>query len=284
MSSPVTSMMPAVEVEPPSFEPYRYGLLSAAEVYTGAGRWELGGVAYTTAGCPNRTSEWATLCPPTTPLPEKDMPTGLNEVSGKPFQLYDAVACYPQSGRSLDELIVLSEQNLIAGEQEKVEEKFWAALRARASVVQPPSPDTSWGLCSGLGMLEQLIAQQYGGIGVVHAPRPLITSARTVVLSRYPDGGGDEVPRVRTPGDNLWAFGAGYDRKGPPLPGNDDNEAPAGQMWIYATGPVVLRRSEVQNHPSFDRTSNENRALSERSYVLTAECPALAVLIRVPEC
>jgi hypothetical protein len=282
----ISSLSPPVEVSPPEFTPYRYGLLSVTQVADGGGRWELGGISYTTPKCPQRTSEWATLCPivPPGPVVEKNIPTGLDQVSAKPFTLYDGVGCYPQSGRTDQELLQISEQNLIAGEQEKVEEKFWEALRARATVVAPaaPAPATNpWGLCSGLGVIEQLIAQMYGGVGVVHAPRPLITSMKTKQMAYQREG---ETDRLLTPADNIWAFGAGYNLNGPPLEDDEDNTAPAGTAWLYATGPVMLRRSEVLNHSAFDIPSNEKRALSERNYVITAECPSLAVLIQVPEC
>jgi hypothetical protein len=283
MTAPlVSSMSPPVEVAPPEFTAYRYGLLSASQRVEGGGRWELGGVAYTTVGCPSRTAEWETRCPidppPDDPLPEKDNPTGLDQVEGKPFMLYDSAACYPQSGRTEVELTDLAIANLIAGEQQKLESKFWEQLRAQATVVAPPSGTTVFDFCVGIGVLDDLIAKTYGGIGVLHAPRFLISPVAQKNLSRRNGG------QLLNPADNVWAFGSGYDRKGPPLDGEPDNEAPAGQVWIYATGPVVLRRAEIRTHSTFGIRDNERRALAERNYVLTADCPAVAALVTIPEC
>lgn len=280
---PLSTMSPAVEVSPPEFIPYRYGLLSAATRLEGGGRWELGGVAYTTSGCPNNTAEWITRCPidppPPDPPPEKTIPTGLNQVEGKPFMLYDAAACYPHTGRTEQELTDLAIANLIAGEQQKIEEKFWEQMRLTATIVAAPAGASQWdSYCLAIGTLDDLIAKTYGGLGVLHSPRFMIGSATQKVLTRR-DGG-----RLLDPADNAWAFGAGYDRKGPPVSGDDDNEAPAGQFWLYGTGPVVLRRAEIQAHASFGIRDNERRALAERNYVLTADCPALALLVTIPEC
>lgn len=280
----LSSMSPPVEVPAPKFEPYHYGLLSAAEVIDGDGRWELGGVTYATAGCPNMTTEWITRCPvdppPPGPPPEKNIPVGLEEVVGKPFLLYDAASCYPHTGRTEEELLDLAESNLIAGEQEKIEEKFWATMRLGAVIVAPPAGDTAFNICVGVGVLDDLIAKNHGGIGVLHAPRFLIAGMKRLDLTSHELGGHP----LTDPADNKWAFGAGYNRQGPPTDTDPINEAPAGHAWIYATGPIVLRRSRIQTHATFGIHDNERRALAERSYVLTAECPTLAILVRIPEC
>lgn len=279
---PLSSMSPPIEVAPPEFTPYRYGLLSAAQRIEGNGRWELGGVAYTTSGCPNATAEWVTTCPidpPVDPPPEKTIPTGLDQVEAKPFMLYDAAVCYPHTGRTEQELLELAIANLVAGEQQKLEEKFWEQMRQTATIVAPPAGATQWdNFCLAVGTLDDLIAKAYGGIGVLHSPRFMIGLADRKSLTRR-DGG-----RKLDPADNPWAFGAGYNRQGPPIPGNEANEAPPGQFWLYGTGPVVLRRADIQSHATFGIRDNERRALAERSYVLTAECPALALLVTIPEC
>lgn len=275
---PLSSMSPSVEVSPPEFTPYRYGLLSAAQRIEGGGRWELGGVNYTTSGCPNQTDEWVTRCPiepPPGPLPEKNIPTGLNQVEGKPFMLYDGVSCYPHTGRTEEELVTLATTNLIAGEQDRLEAKFWEQIRQIATIVAPPGGADVWtSFCVAVGTLDDLIAKAYGGIGVLHSPRFVIASATQKKLTRR-DGG-----RLLDPADNPWAFGAGYNLNGPP----GGTPAQAGQAWIIATGPVVLRRSDIQTHATFGIRDNERRALAERSYVLTADCPALAVKVALPEC
>lgn len=50
MSTP-TPVPGRVEVDAPPIEPYAYGLLSVAQVVTGDGRWQLGGVEYETDAC-----------------------------------------------------------------------------------------------------------------------------------------------------------------------------------------------------------------------------------------
>ncbi|WP_019549830.1 MULTISPECIES: hypothetical protein [Streptomycetaceae] len=50
MSTP-TPVPGRVEVDAPPIEPYTYGLLSVAQVVTGDGRWQMGGVEYETDAC-----------------------------------------------------------------------------------------------------------------------------------------------------------------------------------------------------------------------------------------
>jgi len=284
MSAPVLSTLsPPMEVDPPQFVPFRFGLLSASQVDTGSGRWELGGVTYPSVGCRQGTSEWETLCPvipPGAPQAPKPDPLGLTQIEGKPFTLVDSVACNVHSGRTEPEVTDLARLALLGGEQRMVEQNFWASLRAQAVTITPPNPATFWNMCEGLGVLEQVIAEQYGGVGVIHAPRYLLAPAVSKALATR------EGDQLVDPAGNLWAFGAGYDRKGPPIvdPADPDNFAPAGQLWLYATGPVVLRRSEVMTHPALDHRANARRTVAERNYVLTADCPAAAVLVKVPEC
>jgi len=279
MTAPaLSSLSPPVEVQPPEFRPYRYGLLSAAQRIEEGGRWELGGVTYTTTGCPITTDEWVTRCPidppPPGPPPEKNIPIGLEEVTGKPFMLYDAVSCYPMGGRTEEELGAFAVESLTAGEQVKLEQKFWAFIRANAAVViDPPGADTSWSMDLGLGVLESQLAEYYGGLGVIHVPRYALPYATTLRLTHAV---GDQ---LLDPADNVWAFGAGYDATGPGV----HDPAPAGQAWMYATGPVVLRRAPITQQSAFDRRTNERRALAERSYVLTVECPTFAVLVQISE-
>lgn len=376
--------MPPVEISPPGFEPYLYGLFSVAEPVTGAGKWELGGISYTTPGCADTGGFWDVPCPgPSTPQPvraflitftkaagqdqlvatltdrhagygdspvfvnvdgdvrslptvgstqtwsvtpgatadllasntavgaypqcsdsdtfvvpatadtgsatlscevtptapppppeKKLAPTGLQEVVGKPFTIYDSAACYPQSGRTVEELQNLARQKLVQGEQAQVEQRLWEQIRTQAVVIPPPpNAGTAWSLWTALGALETGIARQYGGRGVLHTSRYLVATVAAMHLA-------DIEGRQRVaPGGDRWVFGAGYDMNGP-----DGTPAPAGTAWIYATGPVQIYRSEVIVNSTFDQRTNERRALAERIYALTVECPALATLIKVPEC
>lgn len=191
--------------------------------------------------------------------PTKDVMGGPVIVEGLPFLVFDGIRC---PGMTAEEARTRAEQRLAHNEQALVETQFHnTVLRDDTQTLA-----TGVALTRAIGLLEDYIAETFGGIGVIHVPREfgaLVTSEDMVRR----DGA-----RLRSPMDNVFAFGAGY-----------PNVSPAGVAaavntgWIYATGPVVARRSEVQVRDSFDQRFNTRFAIAERSYVITAECPRAAV-------
>jgi hypothetical protein len=73
---------------------------------------------------------------------------------------------------------------------------------------------------------------------------------------------------------------------GSPNTGPDGSPAPAGTAWIYASGTVVIRRSEIFVNPdtlaaALNRSTNEVLVLAEREIVITRECGTAAVLVSI---
>lgn len=197
----------------------------------------------------------------------KTIDTGLVLVNGASFVVYEGLAC---GSLTEDESAARAANRLALHEQYWVERQVDIGLLRQDVVVL--GGGTATGLVHGVGLLEQAIAASYGGVGVIHAARELAAPMTFRALVRR-DGA-----RLRSPLDNLLAFGAGYSTTGP-----DGAAAPAGQAWLYATGPVVVRRGEVQNREAFDQRRNTRMALAERSYAVTADCLRVAVLIDIPE-
>jgi hypothetical protein len=269
MTFPTSTAMP-VEVSPPPLERYPFGLLSAASVLPMVDtRWEMYGVTYYTADCEVSGGLWLDECLfPDVPADRtKDIAAGLVPVNGVPFLVYDGMAC---ESLGLAEVAPVAENKFAQREQYWVEHTVQAqVLHVNTDVIGPAGPV---GLSEGVGLLEKAIAAQYGGVGVIHAARELAAPLTGRYLVRR-DGA-----RMRTPMDNLYAFGAGYTTDDP-----TGAAAAAGQAWLYATGPVVLYRSEVQVREEFDYRKNVRVAVVERSYVATADCLRLAVLVDVSE-
>lgn len=192
---------------------------------------------------------------------------GLSLVDGHAFIVYEGLSCLsmtaPESASRAEKRLALHEQYWLEREVDL------NVLRENVVVI---GGGTAVGMVRGVGLLEDAIAERYGGIGTLHAARELAASFTYRHMVRR-DGA-----RLRSPLDNLWAFGAGYTTTGP-----DGTAAPAGQAWIYATGPVIARRSEVQTREAFDQRKNLRIAIAERSYAITADCLRLAVLIQIPE-
>lgn len=206
----------------------------------------------------------------------KTFERGLPQVQGVAFGVVDGISCFTLSGRTEQELMAIARERLAIHEQHTVERVFWerelGGLGPAAVTVLPPPSGTAWHLSQGVGALEDAIADQSGAVGIIHAPRAVATAAdaRGIVHTQG--------PQLITALANVWAFGAGYSNNGP-----NGAAAPAGHAWLYSTGAVVIRRTPVQVMAALSHSTNERQVLAERDYVLTADCPAYAVLVQLPE-
>lgn len=208
----------------------------------------------------------------------KTLAHDMQQVRGMPFGILDGVVCYLHSGRTMAELEAIARQRFALHEQFQVERQFFqrelGGLGAPAVTVLPPPAGTAWEFTQGVGALEAEIAEASGALGMIHAPRAVGAPARRLDQARDAEDG----PRLLSPLDNTWAFGSGYTNTSPA-----GVAAPAGQAWLYATGPVVIRRSELYEASALSHGTNENVVLVERDYVITADCPLAAVLVQLPE-
>lgn len=195
-------------------------------------------------------------------------PVGTTDfVEGAPFQVYESSECLTLG---FDEGLARATRRLALHEQWHVERHVDATVfRTDVEVLNGgnplPVPDA-------VGLLEDIIADRYGGIGVLHIPRQAYAHFVRADLVRR------DAARNRTPLDNLWAIGAGYSGASPAgVP------APDGTAWIYATGPVIARRSEVFSREEFNRERNTKLAVAERVFALTFDCLRVAVMAQLPQ-
>lgn len=142
-------------------------------------------------------------------------------------------------------------------------------LQTTADVVQATTDDAA----VTLGRLEAALAEQYGGLGVVHVPVVALATLKARSLVHRDDADG----ALRTPGGHRIVAAAGYTGTGP-----DGTAAPAGSTWLYATGALFGYRSDVavRDFPgTFDRSTNTVRKQASRTYLLGWECTHLAALM-----
>lgn len=128
-------------------------------------------------------------------------------------------------------------------------------------------------IVEGIGLLESALATCFDGVGVIHAPVAAFEhmAANHIVETR---GG-----TAYTPAGTPVAFGAGY-------PGTSPAGAtPAtGNVWLYATGPVMLRRDPEIRFTStpaegLNRSINTLVLTAERNYNLAWDCCHFAVQV-----
>lgn len=126
----------------------------------------------------------------------------------------------------------------------------------------------------GLGLLQDAVADVYGGQGTLHVPRQF--------AEYMPDGWRIEGQNIVTKLGNVVSLGAGYPNESPA-----GVAAGAGQAWLYATGPVQIRRSSLQVVGDFvssvDKRQNTLTRYVERTYSISWDpAVAWAVLVDLP--
>lgn len=295
-------------VDSPAFTPSRFGLLSVVQTPSARdGHWQ-NGITWSSY-CPENMGDTTyDECIAITGAPEGAVPEPLTKTANvdhvmrgaTPFTVYTRFDCSPVGNEEAQRIATAA---LGQVEEWQVERTFWTGLvdgrtlmfphlAASAQVVdndgiilQPTTSTAVTGVAvdvaTGLGRLEQALADCYGGRGVVHVPLEALATLDAHTLLR-PVGGRDASSgqfgrQLETLAGNLVAVGAGYPGTGPT--GVDPGTT---TTWLYATGPVFMYRSSVKVNPfssTVDRNNNTIEMLAERTYVLGFDCCLHAVQV-----
>ncbi|TDB80968.1 hypothetical protein E1182_06970 [Micromonospora sp. KC721] len=264
-------------IDAPATAPYRYGLFSAAAVVDPADQREFqAGVEWEPqcADVPAPTNAAAASDPNRVPMA---LPDGVPITRPGVIRLYTGL-----TDRSVARPDLLERARRAIGlvEQQSLEHYAWAGgagnavhLAAAGTPVLAGSDVTPVPLEEGVGRLEAHISRRAGVLGVLWAPRWTAGWWAVKQLTRT-DG-----PRLIGPLGNPVVFaetsGVG---PGGVAPG-------AGEAWLYATGPVMVRRSAVflpTLPEALDRKDNEVFAVAERFYTVGWSCGVAAVKVMLP--
>lgn len=125
---------------------------------------------------------------------------------------------------------------------------------------------------TGLGLLEGDAATKYAGVPTIHLPRSLGTplfsfGALEKRGKAYYTAQGSKV-----------ASGGGYVASNV---GPAGTSTPAGELWVYASGEVVVQRSELIAKDALNTNTNDNLDLVERIYITTVDCYKSAIRVKV---
>jgi len=281
---------------PPSGAPTRFGLFSASTLIEGADGHQLAGIEYP-AVCSTRVDPWAADCawppPPegTVAATKQPQPTRAM-TAASPFVLYAMDDC--ALGVDMADQQAALRQRFTTGERHAVENIVATGLlnnyprlvgtEANPTVLLQGTTGTGADqtvnadpLAQAIGKLEHWLAATTGGAGVIHVPRWLANDVKQESLTTTSG------PVMASVLGNTFAFGSGY-AGGPPA------SAPAAEqedtaVWLYATRPVTIRRSELIEPAdwttgAFDTRTNTGALLVERVYVVDWPCAAAAVKVR----
>lgn len=297
-------------VDSPTFTPSRFGLLSVVQT-PGArdSHWQ-NGVTWSSY-CPEGMGDTTyDECIATTGAPDDPPPAPAAKTANvdrttrgaTPFTVYTRFDCSPVGNEDAQRIATVA---LGQVEEWQVERTFWTGLvdgrqlafphlAASAQVLdadgvllQPVTSTAVTGapvdVATGLGRLEQALADCYGGRGVIHVPLELLPTLDAHTLLRAAGGrdvsSGQFGRQLETLAGNLVAVGAGYPGTGPT--GVDPGTT---TTWMYATGPVFMYRSNVHVNPfssTVDRSNNTVEMIAERTYVLGFDCCLHAVQVNL---
>lgn len=206
--------------------------------------------------------------------------------SGLVFSVYGGVACKSiglDQARMKAEVAKAFEMGEHVGiEQALMEQRFVA------NIDTVPDPDvTIWeapeditpasGAVSpkvGAGLLEGHAASSYVGAPTLHMPRSV---ASILIGESHLEFSGST---LRTKLGSKVAAGGGYDvdNSGP-----TGAPAAAGERWLYATGEVLVNKSELIHKDVFDQVNNDVVVMAERSYLVTVDCYTAAIRITLED-
>lgn len=188
-----------------------------------------------------------------------------------PFMVLAGVACGSLGTLGVDDE-TRARAALAAAEQRLVEATFERgdidpSLALSGAVT--PAGVAAIRMKRAVGALEMYLRQEYGGVGVLHMPPILGEYVRPV------RDGAVMRTRLGTP----IAFGGGYEGVNP----TTGAAPPADQYWIYATGAVTVRKSEVQvpatGAETLDRATNQTLMIAERSIMVAVDCVPIAAAL-----
>jgi hypothetical protein len=290
-------------VAAPAFTPRPYGLLTSLNdvVRTPTDpHWQMG-VTYESL-CGNASTTFddcivvtgSGIGQPVPPSPPK-ADTGLDLIKrgATAFTVFAEIDCSAPGFWDRAEDVV--GDGLLRYEEEQVERAFWTGQSGGQNVVFPHlaantafvdeenitlqtaavsvSGTAIYDVTEGLGRLEGMLADCYGGTGIIHAPASLAATFAAQGLVK-PQGN-----KMVTALGNIVVFGAGYPGTPPSAP---LDPSPAVGQWMYATGNMFIYRSRARIIPirdSIDRAENTVKAIAERTYVLGWDCCHFAVLV-----
>lgn len=263
-----------------------YGLFSAVTFRSPTSdRWEAGTESETLTCEPLAgIGPWQCDIPrdETEGLPKTIITSEGDPAAADVFTVYGTFVCSPV-GWTPQRAQERSAELLMIREENRVEQAFWSGDLDNDPNLVDSGTDltaaTAVPYLTGLGMLEDHVATEYGSLGVIHMMRGAATYG--LAVGALVSTGGRLTTKLGTP----VVAGGGYPGTGPGALG-----APAaGTAWLYITPAIFGYRTEIftsSNRPGdlLDRSTNDLHAVSERSYLLGFDpCPVGAALVTL-EC
>lgn len=249
----------SVEVTAPPVVPYRFGVFSVAPIVTPADPHAFVGINWLSVGC-GQVSVTGDPCVVDAPAALAVNVPDCVVMNYEPFVVYTySDMGFIGRGGDGSDAVDAAEAQLLAGEQFGVEDVLWGLIDA---AVTSEVAIASANFRQGLAVVEQDLAEAYGGQGVIHMSRftaSMLTDLRV-------EGG-----RLVSPLGTPIVAGGGYDAA---LAGSVPTS-----VKMFGTGPLVLLGSTVESYPALNPATNQQATLAQRQYVVGWDCAAVGVNI-----
>lgn len=259
---------PLLVEAPNSRRPARGGLLAVADIVDSTDPHLANGVTYEGVLCGPAAHHNAQCLDDVLGL--EDEPFEVSQpgvVEAGPFGIYRAVECSPVSPIDYE---ALARDGLALGEAWAVERGVQIALLNQGTVY---GGGAALPVVEAVAVAEQIISEQYGGLGLIHVSR---YGATYLVSEKAAKADSDWV--LHSGQGTPIANGGGYGALGP-----DDVTAGAGEFWLYATGPLTLFRGPVEYLEGDDAFNNVRTGKAVRFYAPAVECLTVAILVQAAD-
>lgn len=187
------------------------------------------------------------------------------------FAVYGGVDC-KSVGNSLEHEHSELERAFLANESVGVEQAIMAQLFTNPAATDITPAGGAVDPAVGLAILEGYASTHYAGVPTIHAPRTIGGLLwRSQVMVRVGNA------FYSTQGSKV-ASGGGYQN---PNNGPTGAAPAAGELWMYASGEVVVARGDLISQVAADQGNNSVIALVERAYVAGVDCFTAAIKVKV---
>lgn len=268
---------------PRCIETLKYGLLSVVTPFTpGDPHWAASGIEWEDDLCGDGTETFIDNCPPASGF-TKPAQRDLNFCATDPFVAVGSFDCTPV-GRPAGEAFEVARRRLLAWEGRQVEETLWTGLASNGDVnpsfafgnpdcgILPVDVNPAGAVdpVTAISLLETALAAEVP-CGFIHVPVSLVAFLKAHKVITVENG------ELYSPAGYRIVVGSGYPGSGPA-----NVAAAAGEVWIFATGPMLIARGNVIMVPEsvaegVNRNINNITVRAERFYSVGFSCTLLAV-------
>lgn len=270
-------------------DPLPYGLLGGCvPVVNATDPHQLNGTDMLSLGCAPAQA-WQD-CPDVDPItgaftnPAAKTGVRPDTCSFEPVTAFTGADC-SAFGLSYEEAREAALDHLRMGEQIVLERFFMQRGLAKFAMGNDLTPaEGALSICMGVGVLETWLAENYGGVGVIHAPvgtGTLFSGGRIVDFPRDGDA------CLETLAGNKVVLGGGYSANLGPYtaPLTPGAVAPAGEAWLYITPAMRIRRDERflpqrEEWQTMNTLVNDRSVLAESTFVAEVAC-CVAAAVRI---